>query len=771
MPAEAIYFGIRHHGPGSARRLVEALDDLSPVEVLIEGPADLGHLLPMLGSAQMVPPVAMLAYPADDPGQAVFWPFAVFSPEYQAARWALHRQVPVRFIDLPVAWRMPARTDPIDAADADDAPDDAVDAAEEEFPGLSLAERDPIGTLARAAGYEDGESWWRDVIEENPQPGPIFAAVADAMAALREDAQPPSGFEAAREAHMRLEIAKSRKSADGPVAVVCGAWHVPALAAKHTAKDDRALIKGAPKRKIAATWAPWTAPRLAFDGGYGAGVAAPGWCLHLWETPAREQVTRWVARIGRELRAEGHIVSTASLIETQRLAVTLAVIRDRPQPGFEELRDAAIACLCHGNALVWAGIARALLVGAGVGQIPSDVPLAPLLEDLQRQQRTARLKPEALERELSLDLRSDSGLFRSTLLHRLAALDVPWGRLGDAGRSRGTFRERWVLQWEPEFAVALVENLVYGPTIEQAAAGRVEARMSQAATLGDLAGLVFQAMTAQLGDAAATGITLLGARAGQTSDCIEMLGALPALADVLRYGKSRATDTGQLGALFGRIAVQGALALPHAARGLDADAAMVLRTAIHGADGAVRLVDDAPDASAAPEEIGPSEPSGPSGLTDAWQTALMRIIEDGQASRPVAGLAARLLYEAGEMSPDAAVALLSRMLSPGVPVPDAAGFFEGFLEGAAQKLLYDPDLRDCIDGWISDLGAELFTEYLPLFRRVFSGLDRTERKRLLDALSGQAGGGAAAVLAPGAAAFWPRHLEVVGRILKGELHG
>jgi len=101
------YFGIRHHGPGSARRLIEALDALQPAEVLIEGPADLSELLPLLASPAMTPPVAMLAYPKDMPGEAIFWPFAVFSPEYQAVLWAIKNAVPVRFIDLPVAWRIP----------------------------------------------------------------------------------------------------------------------------------------------------------------------------------------------------------------------------------------------------------------------------------------------------------------------------------------------------------------------------------------------------------------------------------------------------------------------------------------------------------------------------------------------------------------------------------------------------------------------------------------------------------------------------------------
>lgn len=757
MAAEVSYFGVRHHGPGSARRLLEALDDLAPVEVLVEGPADLSELLPMMAAKEMVPPVALLAYPTDAPETAMFWPFAVFSPEYQAVKWAVARGVPVRFIDLPVAWRVPPPVEGQEVAeDSADAPDEAAaeipDEPEEDpaaiSPGAEIV-RDPIGALARAAGYEDGESWWSHVIEENPDPGPIFAAVADAMGALREDVPPPEGFEAAREAHMRLEIAKSAKASEGPVAVVCGAWHVPALTAKHMAKDDRALLKGAPKRKVSATWTPWTSPRLAFQTGYGAGVAAPGWSRHVWETDRAELATRWVTKMARALRAEGHVVSTASLIETERLAVSLAALRGRPQPGFEELREAAIACMCYGNATLWRTIAAELLVGTEVGAIPEDVPLAPLLEDLQRQQKKARLKAEALDRDLALDLRSDSGLFRSTLLHRLNALDVPWGRLDDPGRSRGTFRERWKLRWEPEYAVELVENLVYGPTIAQAAAGRTMARMKEAGSLKALSDLVFTALTAQLPDAAKAGTELLEARASQTSDAGEMLGALPPLADVLRYGKARETDTGQMEALFERIAVQGALALPYAARGLDAEAAAGMRTAMQGADRAVRLLDL--------EAVG-----------ETWGQALRDVANDTGATRLLSGQAARLLYEADEMSSEEAVVLLGRMLSPGTTIADAAGFFEGFLEGAGPRLIHDKPLRDCVNAWILALEGETFTESLPLFRRVFSSMDKMERKRLLDALLGKEAVQTGFAPAPEAAAIWPEHLARLGAILKGE---
>ncbi|MCG2626998.1 DUF5682 family protein [Bradyrhizobium sp. WYCCWR 13023] len=727
MAGDVHLFGIRHHGPGSARRLVEALDALQPVAMLIEGPADASDLLPMLASPEMVTPVALLTYAEDNPANASFFPFAAYSPEYQAACWAVRHGAALRFIDLPAS-------DRLGASAADIAGE--IAARSEEDP----VSRDPIGALATAAGYDDGESWWSDVIEENPATGPVFAAVADAMAALRADEKPISTREAAREAHMRIEIAKAAKECDGAVAVVCGAWHVPALAERRSLATDRELLKGRPKTKIKATWAPWTAPRLSRASGYGAGVVAPGWCAHLWETHDSDRVALWLAKVTRVLRDRGHFVSTASVIEAQRLGVALAALRERPSPGFEELRQAAIACLCNGERAMWNDIAAELLVGAGVGSIPSATPLAPLLEDLQRQQKATRLRPEALERPLTLDLRSESGLMRSTLLHRLNALDVPWGRLTDAGRSRGTFRENWQLRWEPEFAVRLVENLLYGSTIMEAAAGRLIEAMGKESELGALAGLVRNAMIADLPGATESGIAALETKAALTSDGQSLLDALPPMADILRYGEARAGTAEHLAALMPRIVVQAALALPYAARNLDVPAAAKLRGAILAGDAAIQLAQLETDVVA------------------GWRAALTALLHDGQATRLIAGTAARLLYEAELLAADHTADLLARMLSPGTPIADAAGFFEGFFEGAGQRLIHDAALRGAVDGWLLSLDDDAFTASLPLFRRVFSALDRNERRRLMDALFARNSGGAKGYrLIADAAAIWQQH--------------
>jgi hypothetical protein len=189
-----------------------------------------------------------------------------------------------------------------------------------------------------------------------------------------------------------------------------------------------------------------------------------------------------------------------------------------------------------------------------------------------------------------------------------------------------------------------------------------------------------------------------------------------------------------------RIVVQAALALPYAARNLDAEAAAKLRSAILAAERAIQLAELEADVVA------------------TWREALRRLLADDQATRLLAGAAARLLYEAEKLSADEAAALLARMLSPGAPVAEAAGFFEGFLEGAGQRLIHDAPLREAVDAWLIGLDEEAFTANLPLFRRVFAALDKSERRRLMDAALGRGGSGARGYrLLPGAEALWPAH--------------
>jgi hypothetical protein len=112
-----------------------------------------------------------------------------------------------------------------------------------------------------------------------------------------------------------------------------------------------------------------------------------------------------------------------------------------------------------------------LIVGEIMGSVPDEAPVVPLQQDLQREQKRLRLKPEPTERLLELDLREPSGLDRSHLLHRLALLGLYWGVLerDQQARKISTFHEFWRLQWQPELSITVVEASVWGNTVSAAA--------------------------------------------------------------------------------------------------------------------------------------------------------------------------------------------------------------------------------------------------------------------------------------------------------------
>ncbi|OYP15804.1 hypothetical protein CFC35_15915 [Streptomyces sp. FBKL.4005] len=588
--AGPLLLGVRHHGPGSARAVRAALDAARPAAVLIEGPPEADALIPLAADPGLRPPVALLAHAVDEPGRSAFWPFAEFSPEWVALRWALDQGVPARFIDLPATHTLAWEEEPPvpDAGDGDG--DDAGDGGD----GDDAVRVDPLAVLAEAAGYDDPERWWEDVVEHrgpgDRDPFAPFAAVAEAMGALRERyGVGGRARDLVREAHMRLRLRDARKEFGTAVAVVCGAWHVPALREKTTVTADRALLRGLPKVKTDLTWVPWTHRRLARAGGYGAGITSPGWYGHLFRAPDRP-VERWLTKVAGLLREEDRIVSSAHVIEAVRLAETLAALRGRPLPGLSETTDAVRAVLCEGSDVPLALVHDRLVVGDVLGEVPEAAPAVPLQRDLARQQRSLRLKPEALERELELDLRGDTDAGRSRLLHRLRLLGVDWGEPARSRGSTGTFRETWRLRWEPELSVRVAEAGVWGTTVQAAARAKAEADAAAARALADVTALAEQCLLAGLPDALPVVMRVLADRAALDTDVGHLAQALPALVRSLRYGDVRGTDTGALAEVAAGLAERVFVGLPPACVALDTDAAEEMRGHVDAVHTAVGLL-------------------------------------------------------------------------------------------------------------------------------------------------------------------------------------
>ncbi|WP_309500709.1 DUF5682 family protein, partial [Streptomyces shenzhenensis] len=299
-PAGPYLIGVRHHAPSLAAAVPALLDAARPDVLLVELPAELQEWLPWLAHEQTRAPVALAAAPADGGGPA-FYPFADFSPELAAVRWAERSGVPVVACDLPLAdpaWR-------------------EKEAVAERSGRLSEA------LHSRLTGRPGDDLW--DRLVEAAAPGSTAEAVRRAALltgwALREEGG-ASELDLRREEWMRSRLAEAT-AREERVAMVVGAFHAPALlrpaggAEPHSTYGDRRVDARSPHR-AAPEWTtsliPYTYALLDERSGYPAGIRDPEWQHMVLGTAGdplalERALTSAAVRICAELRASGHISS------------------------------------------------------------------------------------------------------------------------------------------------------------------------------------------------------------------------------------------------------------------------------------------------------------------------------------------------------------------------------------------------------------------------------------------------------------------------------
>ncbi|MFJ5549084.1 DUF5682 family protein [Streptomyces sp. NPDC093225] len=249
--------GVRHHSPALAAVTPALLDAAGAQVVCVELPVDFQDWLEHLADPETRAPVALAGIgPA---GLPAFYPFADFSPELAAIRWAREHGVEVLCCDLPLAdtgWTGP-EADVVapgagEAAEVERAAQGAAAgaggrAADAATPaaGRSFAE-----ALAAAGTGRDGEDLWDravEVLAPGCTPEAVRRAALGVGWALRRDAEADGTVPArdlAREAHMRRVI-RAASAGGRTVAAVVGAFHAPALTATDGQRPDVEGLLGA----------------------------------------------------------------------------------------------------------------------------------------------------------------------------------------------------------------------------------------------------------------------------------------------------------------------------------------------------------------------------------------------------------------------------------------------------------------------------------------------------------------------------------------------
>lgn len=699
--------GIRHHGPGSCRNVLNYLKELKPDLILVEGPVEAEALIPCVLDEQMEPPVALLAYQPDQPQNAVFYPFAEFSPEWQTMRYAVQHKIPLRFFDLPLTYSMALNQQPKEKKE-EEAPQEKI--LTEKETEIITAYKDPFDYLAEAAGYTDGESWWEATIEHRKENADIFQAVKEAVTALRE-ALPDrtSPREQLREAWMRKMIRQAQKENWECIAVVCGAWHVPALESMPKVKEDNELLKGLPKIKIECTWIPWTYDRLTFRSGYGAGIESPGWYHYLWHHP-EDDGTLWISQAAALFRKKNMDISVAHVIETIRLAQATAALRNLPTPSLTEFNEAITTVMGFGDDILLQIIKESLIISNHLGRVPDHVPKVPLLTDVEKAQKRLRVPFTAEIKDMTLDLRKPNDLERSIFFHRLHLLEIDWAT-PEYTDGKGTFKEKWTLYHKPEQIISLIEKAIWGNTLEEASQKYLLKQTCNIQHIPELTRLLDRVIPANLPDLVEAMTLQLDHLSAASTDILEMMAAVPDLVNIVRYGSVRNMDFSKVGdmlyAMITRILAGGVLVCIH----IDEEAAMDILDKLVSTDYAVSTLND-------PE------------LNVLWLEFIRQIRTSAHVHPLLCGYATRLLNDKGEIIPEEMQNTLSFYSSVGNTPADIAYWFEGFLRSSGSILLLDDTLWSLVNNWVCTQDNETFLELLPILKRTFSEFSSTERRKL-----------------------------------------
>ncbi len=549
-----VYFPIRHHSPACALHLERLLRARRPGVILVEGPASFTPLIPLLVHPEAQTPFALYASFAPAVGEtdpvaqalpairrAAYYPFCDYSPELVALRVGTELGAKLRFVDLDFAEQ--CRTEAAAAVGLDSPRVESL------LTERHLAHSRFLRALAQRAGCRDHNELWDHLFEARlPEAAGAsgeattrfvrdvaawchFARVDASEEALRADGT--LAREATMASAIRRELARGAKS----VVVVTGGYHAVALPALVQAAKAPSVPKPGPAPAEAiACLVRYSFEQLDALNGYAAGMPAPSYYDELWRAvksapmvagtaspstppanPFAGLAARFLVDLGRLTRTKkfAAALSLADEIAALEQAQRIAQLRGHPGPLREDLLDGIRSCFVKGaidaEGELILGLARHLLGGTRIGDVPAAAGAPPLVRDFRSRAERLRLNVgDTARRKPALDLyRRAAHRETSRFFHGLALLEVPFAAL-TAGPDfvRGTGLERlhehWEYQWTPATESRLVEAGVFGATVEEAAANRLLqaagelARVGKGRSAGEAVALLVQACRAGL---------------------------------------------------------------------------------------------------------------------------------------------------------------------------------------------------------------------------------------------------------------------------------
>ena len=706
-----VLVGIRHHSPAGAYYIRELLREKRPDCLLIEAPADFSELIHALTDPALKPPFAVMAYTVEAPVRSVLYPFAVYSPEFQAMLAAKELGIELVFCDLPSPYMIGLQL-----------------AEEKYYERQSEEEREAAQKEASALG--DTESFWERYLEQSEnlstylERSRIFGEGAREVAPGERIEQAWNGL---REAYMRRIIAEKRAAgiAAEKIVVLTGAFHSAALY-EGECLDDAAL-KALPQYEVKKTLMPYSYQRLSRRAGYSAGNKVPAYYELLWDALRKEQpeshAARYLSTLAGHIRERGGMVSSAEVLEANLLAQSLASLREGRYPTHDELQDAAVTCMGHGS---FGEIAEGLAltdIGTKIGEVPRSGLLTSIQRDFADQCADLKLNFGPVAEKLRLDLRenrrakSEKSAFlqlrRSFFLQRLRLLGIGFAALQGSRQQDASWEENWVLSRTPEAEMQLAEAVLKGDTIAHAVSFDLQEKLTATEQIAEITELLESAFLCGMPELLQAAVSRLDSASIDEISIEEIARTAKILSRMLQFGDVRQSDVSVLRPILERLLLRAGLTLTDACF-CDDEAAGHLAKSIEDIQSIFSV-----------EKGLPSE---------KWEDAVRELSRRDDLNAKLSGLATAIRLDNGDLSEEELSREISRRMSIGLRAELGALWFEGLSLRNHYALIVRRVVWESLSRYLDLIPEESWKRAMVFLRRSFALYSASEKDMVAENL-------------------------------------
>lgn len=717
MNEQPYFFPVRHLSPSASWHLIDFLDKINPDIVLIEGPSDANNQLDNIANYKVKPPIAILAYTEELPVRTILYPLAEYSPEYQAIRWAKKNNKEVRFIDLPSSVFL--------------ALEDVKEEPYKEDTDINIYQE-----VYKAYTDIDYNTFWERNFEHNLNENAFRLAMLEFGSNLRsftESRDTESAEHIVREAFMKAQIQQAIEEGykQNKMVVLTGAYHTSNLMNENSLALTAKEIKNLPQKSSNLTLMPYSYYRLSSRSGYGAGNKAPYYFEMMWKCMNKNKLDDlpqyYMTSLVNKMRKEGHIKSSAEVIEAVRLAIGLAKIHEGSLPTLQDLRDGAKTCLGDGAFSKISNAVASVEIGTKIGSLPDGMSNTALQSNFNFMLKDLKLEKykTLIATDLTLDLRENRrvktekiaflDLSRSFFLHQLETMGVSFGKSINIHQQDANWKEVWAVCWRPETEIEIVEAALYGDTIEMATAYILKERLDKCTQIKEAANIISICYECGMPKMVSYAVNILQSLSVDANALDEIAESAFHLSHIIRFGSIRKIDITVVEPILTQLFLRAVLIMVESADCNDA-AAKILIEGIEQIDKIATYHEELVDYNTYIKEL----------------TSLSN--RDDRNSK-VSGVACSILLERALIDKEILITEISRRLLPGIPAEIGVGWFEGLASRNRYVILSNLTIWEKLDEYIISLNKDDLKSAIVFLHRTFSDFNGDEKYMIAENLA------------------------------------